>query len=62
MSVEEDLFKRIMSIGVRADELAKCCIGSRAAFAKLLIDRQSIADDDLLQIIQRLDKVIAEGK
>lgn len=39
--------------------LLACCIGSRAALAKLQQDRQSLTRDQLQQIIDRLDAVIA---
>lgn len=42
------------------DALLRCCIGSRAAIARLLEDRQSLTDEQLRQIIDRLDTVIAQ--
>ena len=45
----------------RIDTLAKCCIGSRAAFARLLADRQGLSDEELLAILSRLDEVVNAG-
>lgn len=44
----------------RIETLTRCCIGSRASLFKLLQDRQSIGDEDLRRIIDRLDAVLAE--
>jgi hypothetical protein len=42
----------------RIKVLSQCCIGSRAAFARLLGDRSSLSDAEVRAIIDRLDQVL----
>lgn len=46
----------------RVDALRRCCVGSRAAFEKLLADRQSLSEPQLRKIIDRLAEVIQGGE
>ncbi len=45
---------------VMAETLRKCCIGSHAAFVKLLADRSALSDAELRAIVARLNEVLTE--
>ena len=59
---ERDAMNTAKSRDEQIRTLLNCCIGSNAAFAKLLIDRRSLSDDELRAIIKRLHEAIDRAR